>query len=149
MTAMDLEFARFRALEAEDRLLLISDGEDGPGLSLALVDAFACEEFFRQPRDDGPLLGARILCLIDQHVIEAAIKLEEHPLGGLAPFEKTLRRQDQIVIIEKPTGAFRRFVFAARSLDEREGRFGQERNMRGASPFFGNREIRCDRVERG
>ena len=41
--------------------------------------AFAGEEFLREGGDHLPLLGAGVLRLVDQDVIEAAIELVQHP----------------------------------------------------------------------
>src|SRR5262249_6024635 len=54
----DLEFARGRALEREDRLLLVADGENR---ALDEARAGPREEFAREPPDDVPLLWARVL----------------------------------------------------------------------------------------
>ena len=58
---------RRRALEREDRLLLVADRKDG-----ALEEAARARssgKFRRQVPHDRPLLFARVLRLIDQHVI--------------------------------------------------------------------------------
>src|SRR5215467_2462300 len=72
----DLELARGRALEREDRLLLIADRENR---ALDETRAGAREEFSREPPDDVPLLRARILRFVDQHMVDALIELVVHP----------------------------------------------------------------------
>ena len=50
--------------------------------------------------DDVPLPRARVLRLVDQHVIDAAVQLVMHPAGGNA-IQHRKRLVDQIVIIEQ------------------------------------------------
>lgn len=64
---------RIGALKAVNRLLWVADRKDG---SDALAGAGAGEEFLGQQADDFPLLWVGILRLVDQDVIEPAIKLE-------------------------------------------------------------------------
>ena len=64
------------ALEAEDRLFLVADREQGARRG---AGAPTGEEFFRQGRDHGPLRRTGVLRLVDQQVIEAAVELVEHP----------------------------------------------------------------------
>jgi hypothetical protein len=51
-------------------------------------------------RDDIPLTGARVLRLVDQHVIDAAVELVMHPAGG-DTVQHLQRLVDQIVIVEQ------------------------------------------------
>src|SRR5262245_2857262 len=76
----DLEFARGRALEREDRLLLVADGENR---ALDEARASAREKFAREPPDDVPLLRARVLRFVDQQMVDALIELVLHPGGAL------------------------------------------------------------------
>ncbi len=76
-----VECARRRALEREDRLLLVADREDrAPHVRPRAAG--------RELRDDGahdlPLLRAGVLRLVDQHVIDAEVELVVHPGGGRA-----------------------------------------------------------------
>ena len=66
-----------RTLKAVDRLLLVADGEQGARL---VARAAAGEELLRQRTDHVPLHGARVLRLVDEDVVEAAVELEQHPL---------------------------------------------------------------------
>src|SRR6266702_1081861 len=50
--------------------------------------------------DDVPLPGTGVLCLVDQHVIDAAIELVMHPAGGHV-VQHRKRVVDQIVIVEQ------------------------------------------------
>ena len=72
------ECPRIGALEAEDRLLLVAHRKQRARLGAC---ALAGEEFLGQRRDNGPLRRARVLRLVDQQVVEAAIELVEHPGG--------------------------------------------------------------------
>src|ERR1700682_3637368 len=65
MPALVGEFARRRALERKDRLLLVADREDRAGDAVAR--AFAGSEFGNDVSDDVPLPGAGVLRLVDQH----------------------------------------------------------------------------------
>jgi len=47
------------------------------------------------------LLGARVLRLVDEHVVDAAVELVVHP-GGALVLEQVERLVDQIVVIEQP-----------------------------------------------
>src|SRR5207302_8217223 len=71
------ELTRCRALKREDRLLLVADREDRAGDAIAR--AFAGGEFGDDVVDDIPLPGARVLRLVDQHMINAAVELVMHP----------------------------------------------------------------------
>ncbi len=51
-------------------------------------------------RDDVPLPRARVLRLVDQHVIDAAIELVMHPAGG-HPIQHDQRLVDQVVEVEQ------------------------------------------------
>ena len=60
------------ALKTEDRLFLVADCENGAhGLAAGTA---ACKKIFRQAFDDPPLLGTRVLSLVDENVIDGAIE---------------------------------------------------------------------------
>ena len=65
------------ALEAEDRLLLVADREDA--CAAAALAPSPAKNSSVERRDDLPLLGAGVLRLVDQDVVEAAVELVEHP----------------------------------------------------------------------
>ena len=67
-------------LEGIDRLLLVPDDEDRTRM-LCVMRAFTRREFLRQALDDLPLLGAGILRLVDQNVIDAPIQTIQNPSG--------------------------------------------------------------------
>ena len=62
--------------------------------------AGAGEELGRQAPDDLPLLRARVLRLVDQHVIDAAVELVVHP-GGALLAQQRQRLVDQVVVVEQ------------------------------------------------
>src|SRR6187401_994991 len=91
------EYPRIGALEREDRLLVVTDGEqrarDGarPGTG---------GEFIGERSDDLPLPRARVLRFVDQDVVDAKVQLVEHPGRGRVAQQRQ-RLVDQIVIIEQ------------------------------------------------
>ena len=93
-----LEFARRGALEAEDRLLRIADREDGSDLPRSR--AAAGREILGDVAQDLPLLGVRVLRLVDEHVVDATVELVQHP-GAVATREQRQRLGDEIVEIER------------------------------------------------
>ena len=74
------EGARRRILKREDRLLFVADGKNR---ALDHARARPGKEFRGQPAHDLPLLGARVLRFVDQHVVDAAVELVVHPGGAL------------------------------------------------------------------
>ena len=84
---LDRQPLRRRALEREDRLLLVAHREHG---AMALAGALADEELGGQSAQDVPLLGGGVLRLVEQHVVDAAVELEEHP-GGVGAHGQQLR----------------------------------------------------------
>ena len=90
-----LEDVGVGTLEGVDRLLAVSHHEERAGL--AAVAAFACEEFIRQCTDDLPLHRARVLRLVHQQVLDAAVELVEHP-GGIRPLAQQFARPDDEVV---------------------------------------------------
>ncbi len=91
------ELAWVGALEAEDRLLGVAHGEDR---AIAVDRAGACEEFLGQAADHLPLVGVGVLCLVNQHVVDPAVELVEHPRGGVGVFQQSARGDNQVVIVE-------------------------------------------------
>ena len=116
----DLEFARSRALEREDRLFLVAHGENR---ALEEARAGAGEKFAREAPDDLPLLRARVLRFVDQHVIDALIELVVHP-GRPLLAEQRQGLFDQVVVIEVSAPVLRRLVAGDHGIgdgDERRG----------------------------
>ena len=87
-------------------MLLVAHGEDRP------VDgARACagKKLTGQKPDDLPLLRARILRLVDQHVVDALIELVMHP-GRAILTQQGECLVDQIVVVEKSAPVLRPLV---------------------------------------
>ena len=104
------------ALEAEDRLLDVADGEHGARRAGQTVfgrralDAGAGEKLPRDRLDQAPLLRAGILRLVDQDMVDAAVHLVEHPFRRRLAGQQVLCHQDQIVEIENGAPALLRLV---------------------------------------
>ena len=88
---------RCGVLERIDRLFLVTDREygsrRGPG-------AGAGGEFGNQVAHDLPLLGAGVLRLVDQKMVDAEVELVMNP-SGVDIAEKRERLVDQIVVIDE------------------------------------------------
>ncbi len=91
------ELARIGALEAEDRLLGVTDGEHR---AVSIDRAGADEEFLGEAADHLPLVGIGVLRLVDQHVVDSAIELVEYPGGALRALQQPAGRHDQVVVVE-------------------------------------------------
>src|SRR5438046_8065825 len=86
------------ALEAVDRLLCVADRENR-AVALTPHAALAGEKLVRERFDDVPLVGVRVLRLVDQDVIEPAIELEQHPRRDARPpqeFERLDRKSTRL-----------------------------------------------------
>ncbi len=92
------ELGRVGALEAVDRLLLVADDEDR---ARNLARAGAGEELARERLDHAPLRRARVLRLVDENVVDAAVEAPEHPGGGAGPGEQRLGAVDEVVEVEE------------------------------------------------
>jgi hypothetical protein len=90
-------------LEAVDGLLDVAHREDGPRCRAPPFDSGAGEELLGQRRGDAPLRRVAVLRLVQQHVVEPAIQLEQHP-GAAGVAQHLARRQDQVVIVHQPSG---------------------------------------------
>ncbi len=100
---------RAGALKAEDRLLVIAHGEDRAQLVAAC--ALAAEEIVDQRLDDVPLAAVGVLRLIDQDVIEVAIKLVADPVCRIGGFQQASRLADQIGEIQQALACLSLFPF--------------------------------------
>ena len=85
------------ALHAHDRLLLVADHEQG---APDRPRSFAGEELGAQRQDDRPLLGARVLALVDQQVIDLLVELVVHPGRDPGLLQQPPAGGDQVVEIE-------------------------------------------------
>ena len=90
-------------LERIDGLLFIPHNENCAGQTIAR--GLARRKFFSQFCNDLPLRGRGILRLIHKHMVDAAIKAEQHPLGQTGFGQKSIGQADQVVKI-KPTTPF-------------------------------------------
>ena len=72
-----VEATRIRALEAIDRLLFVTNDENGTWA--IRTRAFTCSDLGRQRFDDIPLRRAGVLSFVDQYVVDPAVKTVEHP----------------------------------------------------------------------
>src|SRR5581483_3050482 len=92
------EAGRNRALEGEDRLLLVADREQRPR---RLARSPAGEEFLDQGLHHLPLARAGVLRLVDENVVDAAVELVMHPGGGVRARQKVRRLDDQVLEVER------------------------------------------------
>ncbi len=123
--AKSLQQLRLRALETVDRLLFVAHREQRRH---AIAHALAREEVRAQPFDDMPLLGAGILRLVDQNVVDPRVKFIEHPFRRFLPRQKAQRLRDEVFEIERGAGALGRLVAHEdrfREAQERDAGFNQ------------------------
>lgn len=103
--SIEEELRGISALEAEDRLLDVTDGEHR---SAALLGCLAGKKLGGQRTDHPPLMRARVLRLVDQQVVDSAVQLIENPRCVSFLFQKACGRFDQIIEIENPRANFSR-----------------------------------------
>src|SRR5262245_18061993 len=115
-----VELTRRGAVEREDRLLLVTHRQDR---ALARPSAGTSEELTSQRMDDLPLPGARVLRLVDQHVVDAAIELVVHP-GRFDPLKQRQRLRDQVVVIEETAPRLLVLITLDHGRGQREQRAG-------------------------
>ena len=109
------------ALEAVDRLLCVANRENR-AVALTPHAALAGEKLVRERFDDVPLVGVRVLRLVDQDVIEPPIELEQHPRRDARPPQEFERLHHEIVEIEEPMQSFAFFIGAQHGIPEPEQR---------------------------
>ena len=90
---------RIGALKAEDRLFEIADHEQAAEL---VTLAAPGKIFLHQRADHLPLQQVGILRLINQHMIDAAVELEAHPVRRAGFAEQARGGGDHVVIIDHP-----------------------------------------------
>ena len=110
---------RVSALEREDRLLLVADGEQRAEL---LACPGAGEELGGKRLDDAPLRRVGVLRLVNQDVVDAAVDLVQHPGGGVGARQQRLGLYDQIVIVERGFGQLASLVIGLHGVCETEHR---------------------------
>jgi hypothetical protein len=91
------EPTRLGTLKAEDRLLVVADGED---CARCAGDAFARKKVLGDRLHDPPLVRARVLRLVDQNVLHPPVELVEHPLRRVGARQKIARLRYQVGEIE-------------------------------------------------
>ena len=83
-------------LEGIDRLFLVAHGEDGARTGPIAVGPRPGKKTLGQGAQDVPLLGGRVLGLVQQDMVDAAVQLEQHPGGVGAAGQQLHRPVDQI-----------------------------------------------------
>jgi hypothetical protein len=99
VTAARLELLGRGSLKAVDRLLGVAHGEEGAGAPAP--GPVPGGEVLRDEAQDLPLLGVGVLRLVDQHVVDAAVELVEHPVA-VAPGQERQGLGDEVVEVERP-----------------------------------------------
>ena len=123
------------ALETEDRLLLVAHREQG-ARPRAVARALPGEEFLGELGDDPPLLRARVLRLVDQDMVQAAVELVEHPVRRIALLQERDGGQDQVVVVEHRALALHALIVVEHGERHRHHRFGHRRRDGGAPALF-------------
>ena len=116
------KFRRVGALEAVDRLFRVADREHG---ARPPARPFAGEELVGKRPHHLPLFGVRVLRLVDEQVVEAAVEFVEHPRRAAPALQQGGCVKDEIVEIEPRERSFPRFV----GVDDRPAD-GQQRRCR-------------------
>ena len=95
-------------------------------------------------------IGAGVLGLVDQDVIEAAVELVEHPFGAGACGEQPGREADKIVEVERRAASLERGVALQHRLGEPHQRHGglDHREMDALSTKRHERRLRRRQVSR-
>ena len=120
------------ALKAVDGLLLVAHREDGAAL---LAGAPAAEEVSGEADDHVPLLGAGVLGLVHEHVIEAAVELVVDPRHPRLRREQPPRPLDQVVVVEQRPFPFHRLVSVEQREADAEQRPGRCRHVHRLQPL--------------
>ena len=95
------EIFRCGALETENRLLDVTNREHG---AIRLTGPLAGKKFVDNRIDDGPLIRAGVLSLVDQDMIETAVELVEDPGRDTGTREKPPGIENQILVVEERPG---------------------------------------------
>ena len=107
-----------RALEGIDRLFLVADGKNG---AMHGARALAREELVGQPLHDLPLVGAGVLRLVEQDVVDALVELVLHPGAGIGPCQEAGGFDDEVVEVEETTASLQRLVAGDQPFGDHEG----------------------------
>ena len=93
--SLDEVFGAF--FETKVRVFTVSSGTAANALALAKSG----KELFGQLLHHLPLVGAGVLRLVEQDVVDALVELELHPGSGIRPRQKGDGAGDQVVEIEE------------------------------------------------
>ena len=132
---------RLGALERVDRLLLVTDGENGAGDAVARPETR--EELGRQRLDDGPLLRARVLRLVDQDVVDAAIELVVHPGAGVLARKQSAGADNKVVEIEKAAHTLQALVPPDQPVGEPQCRARRAQHAQKGDPVLHREQMAC------
>ena len=113
------ELIRIGSLEAEDGLFDVADGEHG---AVDLPGALSGEELGGQRADDLPLLGTGVLGLVDQHVVDAAVELVQHPRRVAFLLQQPHGMEDQVVVVEQRAGALEPLIGLQQGMTDHQER---------------------------
>ena len=95
------------ALERIDGLLLVTDREHG---AFGIARSFAGEELVGKPLHHPPLVGARVLRLVEKDMVDALVELVVHPRARILPRQQRGGAPDQVVEVEKSARALEPLV---------------------------------------
>ena len=109
-----LEHQRGRALEREDRLLVVADDEEG---AIGATRTGTGGEVGGETLEDLPLRLAGVLRLVDQHVVDAAVELVQDP-AGIGAAQQLERAVDEIVEVEQAAGRLGVLVARGHGVDD-------------------------------
>ena len=85
----------------------------------------AGKKLLAEQTDDTPLIGARILRLIDQNMVDALVEFVLDPWPRILPRQQIHCTHDQIVEIEKTVCLFHLLVAADQIVDQNQRGKGQ------------------------
>ena len=92
-------------------LLAVADHKQSARRAVSVfVGALAGVEVFNERSYQTPLVGTRVLRLVNQNMVEAAVQFPAHPV---AVTQKNARQADEVVVVQASLGAFRLLVGGA------------------------------------
>ncbi len=127
------EIARAGPLEAEDRLFVIADRENGPHRIAARAQPV--EEIVGQSLHDAPLGFVGVLRLVHQDVVETAVELVADPVRHRAVGQKLRGAGDEIVEINQSLARLRLFPAQSEGPSRFELRGEKFRQIDQRAPF--------------
>ena len=111
-------------LKRIDRLLFVAHRKDR---ARQITRTGTGQKLFRQGADHIPLVGARVLRFVNQHMVDTAVELVEHPRGHRVDFQHFAGAGNHVFIVKKSAGAFglgKAFENFDREPQNRFARFG-------------------------